>query len=106
MGQNDFAPTPAALYGLVMLMAAIAYYLLQIAILRIPGGNPVLASALGPDWKGKLSPVAYVAAIPLGFVSRWIACGLYVLVAVVWLIPDRRIERALANHGQNESRVP
>src|SRR4051794_14991722 len=103
MGENNFAPATTALYGFVMLMAAIAYYLLQAAILRVPGGNPVLAMAIGPDWKGKLSPAAYVAAIALSFVNRWIACGLYVLVAVIWLIPDLRIERALANHGQNES---
>ena len=102
MGANDFAPTPVALYGFVMLMAAVAYYLLQTTILRIPGGNPVLADALGSDWKGKLSPVAYVAAIPLSFVNRWIVCALYVLVAVIWLIPDPRIERALTDHDHRE----
>jgi uncharacterized membrane protein len=101
MGQNDFAPATTALYGFVMLMAAIAYYLLQTAILRVPGGNPVLARAIGADLKGKLSPAAYIAAIGLSFVNRWIACALYVLVAVVWLIPDPRIERAMADreHG-------
>ncbi|HEY2154839.1 MAG TPA: TMEM175 family protein, partial [Isosphaeraceae bacterium] len=103
MGENNFAPPPVALYGFVMLMAAIAYYILQLTMLRVPGGNPILASALGSDWKGKLSPVAYVAAIPLSFANRWAACALYVLVAVVWLIPDRRIERALASHGQSKS---
>ena len=103
MGENNFAPATTALYGFLMLMAAIAYYLLQLAILHVPGGNPVLAAAIGSDWKGKLSPVAYVAAIPLSFVNRWIACSLYVLVAVIWLIPDPRIERALTNHGQDES---
>jgi uncharacterized membrane protein len=102
MGANDFAPATTALYGFVMLMAAIAYYLLQGAILRVPGGNPVLASAIGPDLKGKLSPVAYIAAIGLSFVNRWIACALYVLVAVVWLIPDPRIERALAGKEGRE----
>lgn len=101
MGGNDFASTPTALYGFVLLMAAIAYYLLQAAILRAPGGNPVLARAVGHDWKGKLSPVAYVSAIGLSFSHRWIACAIYVLVALVWLIPDRRIERAIADRGPN-----
>jgi uncharacterized membrane protein len=111
LGENHFAPTPAALYGVVLLMSAVAYMILQQAILRAPGGNPVLASAIGRDLKGKLSPIIYAAAIPLSFFNQWLACGLYVLVALVWLIPDRRIERALAgsegaNAGgvQNESR--
>jgi uncharacterized membrane protein len=98
-GENHFAPTPAALYGVVLLMSAIAYWILQQAILRSPGGNPVLASAVGRDRKGKLSPVIYAAAIPLSFFNQWIACGLYVLVALIWLIPDRRIERAFAGSG-------
>ena len=95
LGENDFAPTPAALYGVVLLMAAVAYYILQQTILHVPGGNPLLASAIGRDLKGKLSPLAYVAAIALSFVNQWLACALYVLVAIVWLIPDRRIERTL-----------
>jgi uncharacterized membrane protein len=102
MGQNDFAPTPVALYGVVLLMAALAYYLLQCAILRAPGGSAVLAAAIGRDWKGKLSPVLYVAAIALCYVNRWIACALYVLVALIWLIPDRRIERALPRQVRSE----
>jgi uncharacterized membrane protein len=102
MGENRFAPAPTALYGFVLLMAAIAYYILQQSILHAPGGNPILASAIGRDLKGKLSPLAYVAAIPLSFVNPWIASGLYVLVAIVWLIPDRRIERALANQGKHD----
>ncbi len=70
--------------------------MLQRTILHAPGGNPVLAEAVGSDWKAKLSLVAYFAAIGLCFVSQWIACGLYVLVALIWLIPDRRIERMFA----------
>jgi uncharacterized membrane protein len=95
LGANHFARTPTALYGVVLLMAAIAYYILQCTILGAPGGNPVLAAAIGNDWKGKISPILYVAAIPLSYLSPWIACGLYVLVALMWLVPDRRIEKAV-----------
>ncbi len=97
MGENHFAPTPTALYGLVLLMAAIAYYILQRTIIRQQGPNSLLAKAVGKDRKGKLSPVCYLAAIPLAFVSPWIAGGLYMFVAIIWLVPDRRIERVLAN---------
>jgi uncharacterized membrane protein len=83
------------MYGGVLLMAAIAYYVLQRAIIAHEGRDSLLALALGRDWKGKLSPVVHVAAIPLAFVSSWIASGLYAFVALLWLIPDRRIERAL-----------
>jgi uncharacterized membrane protein len=102
LGENNFAPTPVALYGVVLLLSAVAYYILQLAILRAPGGNGVLASAIGRDLKGKLSPVVYVAAIGLSFVNQWIACALYVLIALIWLIPDRRIERALASSVNRE----
>ena len=95
MGENHVAPTPTAVYGFVLLMAAIAYYVLQSAIIAHQGRNSLLRSALGRDWKGKLSPALYLAAIPLAFVSPWIANGLYAFVALLWLIPDRRIERAL-----------
>jgi len=98
MGENGFASTPTAVYGFVLLMAAIAYYILQRAIIAREGRDSLLARAIGRDWKGKLSPALYLAAIPLAFVSRWIASGLYVLVALLWLIPDRRIERKLENH--------
>jgi uncharacterized membrane protein len=97
MGENTFAPTPTAVYGVVLLLAALAYYVLQLSILRAPGGNPVLEGALGSDWKGKLSPVLYLLAIAACFVSQWLACALYVLVALIWLIPDRRIERMFAS---------
>jgi uncharacterized membrane protein len=95
MGENHAAAMPTAVYGLVLLMAAIAYYLLQRAIIARQGPDSLLATALGPDWKGKLSPLFYLAAMPLAFVNSWIASGLYVVVALLWLIPDRRIERVL-----------
>jgi uncharacterized membrane protein len=95
MGENHLASTPTAAYGLVLLMAAIAYYVLQHAIIVDQGRNSLLASAIGRDWKGKLSLLFYLTAIPLAFVSPWIASALYTLVALLWLIPDRRIERAL-----------
>jgi len=95
MGENHIAATPTAVYGFVLLMAAIAYYVLQRAIIAKQGHESLLALAIGKDWKGKLSPVLYVIAIPLAFVSSWIASGLYVFVALLWLIPDPRIEREL-----------
>jgi uncharacterized membrane protein len=95
MGENHVASTPTAVYGFVLLMAAIAYYILQRTIIAQQGRDSLLASAIGKDWKGKLSPVFYLIAIPLAFVSPWIASGLYVLVALMWLVPDRRIERVL-----------
>lgn len=95
MGENHAAPAPTAAYGLVLLMAAIAYYFLQSAIIARQGRDSLLASALGRDWKGKLSPALCLTAIPLAFVSPWIANGVYAFVALLWLIPDRRIERAL-----------
>ena len=95
MGENHFAALPTALYGLVLLMAAIAYWLLQRVIIASHGAGSVLARAVGRDFKGKLSPLLYAFAIPLAFVSPWIADGLYVLVALIWLVPDRRIERRL-----------
>ena len=95
LGENHVAPMPAAVYGFVLLMAALAYYILQNAIMAQQGGDSPLKSAIGSDWKGKLSPVCYLSAILLAFVNPWIAIGLYVLVALLWLVPDRRIERAL-----------
>src|SRR5882762_4511291 len=96
MGENHLAPTPTAVYGFVLLMAAIAYYILQRTIIAQQGRDSLLAAAIGKDCKGKLSPVFYLAAIPLAFVNPWIASGLYMFVALLWLIPDRRIERVLA----------
>jgi uncharacterized membrane protein len=96
MGENHLASTPTAIYGVVLLLAAIAYYILQRAIIAHQGRDSLLASAIGSDWKGKLSPVLYFIAIPLSFVNPLIATSLYGFVALLWLIPDRRIERALA----------
>ena len=99
VGENHLAALPAALYGFVLLMAAIAYYILQMAIVRHQGADSILGAAIGSDWKGKLSPICYIVAIPMSFVSPWIAIGLYVFVAMIWFIPDRRIERVLVNKG-------
>jgi uncharacterized membrane protein len=96
MGENHFAPVPTALYGVVLLMAAIAYYILQQLIIASQGPDSILKRAVGGDWKGKLSPALYTIAIPLAFQSRWISLGLYIVVALIWLVPDRRIEHALA----------
>jgi uncharacterized membrane protein len=95
MGENHFAPAPTAVYGGVLLMAAIAYYILQQTIIAQQGANSMLAAAIGKDGKGKLSPVFYLAGILLAFVSPWISGGLYMFVALMWLVPDRRIERVL-----------
>jgi uncharacterized membrane protein len=95
MGENEFAAVPTASYGLVSLMAAISYFILQSAIKAEQGPDSKLAVALGKDAKGKVSPIMYLAAIPLAFVNKWIAFGLYVAVALMWLIPDRRIEATL-----------
>ena len=97
MGENHFAAVPAALYGAVLLMAAIAYWLLQQAIIAAQGSEGVLRRAVGRDWKGKLSPLLYLAAIPLAFVATWLSLALYVTAALLWLVPDRRIEHALAD---------
>ena len=95
MGENHLAAIPTAIYGFVLLMAAIAYYVLQRTIIAKEGRESLLAQAVGRDWKGKLSPLLYLAAIPLAFVSPWIAGGLYVFAALLWLIPDPRIEREI-----------
>jgi len=96
MGENHVRPAPTAFYGAVLFMAGTAYYILQTAIIADEGPDSVLARAIGRDWKGKLSPVIYIVAIALAFVSSWIAIALYTLVAIIWLVPDRRIERALS----------
>ncbi len=93
MGENHFARLPTALYGAVLLLAAIAYYMLQNIILADHGCDSKLAAAIGRDFKGKLSPVLYALALALAFVQPWIADVIYVSVALLWLIPDRRIER-------------
>ena len=108
MGENDFASETVAAYGVVLLLAAIAYYILQMLILKAHGPEFPLRAALGRDVKGKISPVLYVSAIPLAFVNRWIAVGIYIIVALMWLTPDRRIEsvyetEALAARARSRS---
>jgi uncharacterized membrane protein len=95
MGENHFAPTPSALYGVVLLMAAIAYWVLQQTLIASEGADSVLKAAVGGDWKGRLSPLLYLAAIASTIWVQWVSLALYVLVALLWLVPDRRIERAL-----------
>lgn len=97
MGENHFAPAPTAVYGVVLLAAGAAYWILQRAIIATQGRDSRLAAAVGRDIKGKLSPLLYLAAIPCAFAQPWIADGLYVLVALMWLLPDRRIERVVSN---------
>jgi uncharacterized membrane protein len=99
MDQTHFAPVPVALYGIVLLMAAVAYWVLQQAIIRLQGGNSLLSRAVGRDWKGKVSPLLYLLAILLS--GRWPHASLviYSLVALTWLVPDRRIERALSSEA-------
>ena len=100
MGENHFGAMPSALYGTVLLMAAISYWILQQTIISTDGPNSLLKTAVGGDWKGKLSPIVYLLAIVSTFWVRWVAQALYVLIALIWLIPDRRIERAMQ---RNES---
>jgi len=95
LGENQFATWPVALYGTVLLLAAVAYFILTRALIALHGRDSVLATALGRDLKGKISVVIYLMAIPLAFVRSWLAGALYVLVAVLWLVPDRRIEKTL-----------
>jgi uncharacterized membrane protein len=95
MGENHFAAAPAAIYGVVLLMAAIAYWMLQQQIIASQGPDSILKQAVGRDWKGKLSPAMYAIAIVMATWWQWISIGLYVLVALMWLVPDRRVERAL-----------
>jgi uncharacterized membrane protein len=95
MGENQLAAIPTAIYGFVLLMAAIAYYVLERSIIAKEGRDSLLAQAIGKDRKGKISALFYFLAIPLAFVSSWIASALYVLGALLWLIPDPRIERKL-----------
>jgi uncharacterized membrane protein len=92
MGENHFDTLPTAAYGCVLLMAGVAYYVLKTAIIAAQGDDSALAVALGRDVKGKISPAIYLVAVPLAFVNRWVAIALYVVVALMWLVPDRRIE--------------
>jgi uncharacterized membrane protein len=101
MGENEFAPMPSAVYGFVLLMAAIAFWLLERAIIAADGPTSVLRHAVGKDWKGKLSLLLYVAAIVSTLWWQWVPQALYVLAALIWLIPDRRIERALKDRAHS-----
>jgi uncharacterized membrane protein len=95
IGRSHLAELPTAVYGVVMLMAAIAYYLLQTMIIRAEGPTSTLAAAIGRDLKGKASPVLYASAVGLAFVEPWLSVALYVTVALMWLVPDRRLESRL-----------
>jgi TMEM175 potassium channel family protein len=95
MGENHFARTPVAFYGAVLMFAGVAYYILTRELIALHGRQSTIATALGRDFKGKISVVLFLAAIPLAYVSSWIACGVYFSVAIIWLIPDRRIEKTL-----------
>jgi len=100
MGENHFEPAPTIVYGVVLFMAAIGWYVLQSAIIADEGSASVLRRVLGRDWKGKVSPLIYLGAIGLAFVRSWIAIALYSFAAVLWLVPDRRFERALRDREE------
>ena len=102
MGENHFAPLPTALYGVVLMFAGVAYYILEQVIIRSQGPNSRLREAVGNDAKGKISVLLYLAAIPLAFVHQLLSDAIYVLVALMWLIPDRRIEQRFAEAEREE----
>ena len=102
MGENHFAPVPSAIYGVVLLMAALSWYILQVVIVRSQGPDSLLGHALGSDWKGRLSPAMYIAGIVAAFCVTGLAQLLYAVAALIWLVPDRRIEREL-EHRQHAS---
>jgi uncharacterized membrane protein len=101
MGENHFAPLPTALYGVVLLMAGVAYWILQRMLMASEGDDSLIARAVGRDYKGSLSLLIYAVAIPLAFLSTWAAEACYVIVALMWLVPDRRIEKAMATHDRS-----
>jgi uncharacterized membrane protein len=100
MGENSFAPAPVALYGLILLMSAIAYYILKTQILLTHGKDSLLSKALGKDLKGKISPILYLIAVASTFINQWIAGSIYIIVALMWLIPDKRIERTIEHEKE------
>lgn len=102
MGENHFAPATLALYGVILFMSGIAYYILQTLILKINGKDSPLAKAVGTDFKGKASPVFYAIAIPSAYLNQWLSGGLYIAVAMMWLIPDRRIEHLITNKNNKQ----
>ena len=95
MGENHFESLPSAVYGFVLLMAAISYYILQQSIIATDAPSSLLKQAIGTDWKGKASPLFYIVAIVVAFWTHWLAQAIYVLVALIWLVPDKRVERAI-----------
>jgi uncharacterized membrane protein len=95
MGENHFEALPSAVYGFVLFMAAISYYFLQRSVIAADGQSSLLKQAIGTDWKGKASPVLYIVAIAVAFWAHWVAQAIYVAVALLWLVPDKRIERAI-----------
>ena len=95
MGENQFAPIPTAAYGVICVMAAVAYGILVRALIAREGPDSVIATAIGTDIKGRISPVLYILAIPVALALPWLAFGIYVFVALIWFVPDRRIERRL-----------
>jgi TMEM175 potassium channel family protein len=96
MGENHFQRVPVAIYGVVLLAASIAYYILTRALIALHGFTSTLATAVGKDFKGRISTAIYIVGIPLALLKWWLGFGLYVLVAIMWLVPDRRIERSLS----------
>jgi TMEM175 potassium channel family protein len=100
VGLNGFATLPTAGYGIILLLAGVAYYILQAAIISSQGPDSRLRAAIGQDLKGKASPVLYLIGIATSFFDRWVALGIYVLVALMWLVPDRRLERAIEKECQ------
>ncbi|NEP17062.1 MAG: DUF1211 domain-containing protein [Leptolyngbya sp. SIO4C1] len=103
MGENRFAAMPVALYGVVLLASAVAYFILSRELIAYHGDESMLLKALGKDWKAKLSLAAYAVAIPLAFMSAWLACGFYWLTAAMWLSPDRRIEAVLSHRSEGQA---
>jgi uncharacterized membrane protein len=101
MGENHFADVPTSAYGIVLLGAAVAYFVLQTTIVHRQGANSTLAAAIGRDVKGKVSPVLYAVGIAAAYLNRWLAIGAYVLVALIWLVPDRRVERTIGAAGSD-----
>ena len=101
MSENNFPAVPTAVYGVVLLGAGIAYYVLQMTLLRADPEGSILAAAIGKDLKGKISPLVYCLGIGLSFVDRWLGIAVYVSVALMWLVPDRRVERVLSGPGAN-----
>jgi uncharacterized membrane protein len=101
MGENHFEPLPSAIYGFVLLMAAISYYILQQCIISTDGPDSVLKRAIGTDWKGKMSPILYSIAILAAFWLTWVAQVIYVIIAFIWLVPDSRIERTIKENNNS-----